>query len=278
MKRSLFLLYIPNFPQFSQCSCIYPAAPYQSIYRATLFQLSVNISEVERILHLIRFVFTFIHNASLHDGVCSRWVWNMVSKIIVNILHLPLSSYCLKYMPKYITKLNYTFLRIGWWKLLISLWEKAFNQIDAYRCTFKLISPLKPCLLFLQMFILWLNVYMLDFIKTFVCPTALVATTGSGGVRGDDASGLDVEHPCGGSAVVERPTAVTVQSTVKAEHVSRLLTRALHRVADIKQTYVSIQYTLVSFCRAEVPFQFVLLKFIQTWHRRYFRRWHALVS
>ena len=88
----------------------------------------------------------------------------------------------------------------------------------------------------------------LSFTKAFVFPAALVATTGSGGVRGEDASGVDVEHPCGGSAVVERPTAVTVQSTVKAEHVSRLLTRALHRVADIKHTYVSIQYTLVSFC------------------------------
>ncbi|KAK2180094.1 hypothetical protein NP493_457g06001 [Ridgeia piscesae] len=72
-----------------------------------------------------------------------------------------------------------------------------------------------------------------------LCAVALVATAGSGGVRGEDASGVDVEHPCGGSAVVERPTAVTVQSTVKAEHVSRLLKRALHRVADIKQTYVS---------------------------------------
>ncbi|KAK2180095.1 hypothetical protein NP493_457g06002 [Ridgeia piscesae] len=72
-----------------------------------------------------------------------------------------------------------------------------------------------------------------------VFAVALVATAGSGGVRGEDASGVDVEHPCGGSAVVERPTAVTVHSTVKAEHVSRLLTRALHRIADIKQTYVS---------------------------------------
>ena len=93
--------------------------------------------------------------------------------------------------------------------------------------------------------------------KTFVFPAALVATTGSGGVRGEDASGVDVEHPCGGSAVVERPTAVTVQSTAKAEHISRLLTRALHRVADIKQTYVSTRFTLVSFCRAEVPVVFV---------------------
>ena len=92
----------------------------------------------------------------------------------------------------------------------------------------------------------------MGFVKTFVFPAALVATTGSGGVRGEDASGVDVEHPCGGSAVVERPTAVTVQSTVKAEHVSRLLTRALHRVADIKQTYVSTQYTLVSFRRISV--------------------------
>ena len=122
-----------------------------------------------------------------------------------------------------------------------------------------LISSLKSCLLFLQMFNLRLNVFILDFIKTFVFPAALVAATGSGGVRGEDASGVDVEHPCGGSAVVERPTAVTVQSTVKAEHVSRLLTRALHRVADIKQTYVSIQHTLVSFCRAEFPVRSVAI-------------------
>ncbi len=87
-----------------------------------------------------------------------------------------------------------------------------------------------------------------------MCPTALVATAGSGGVRGEDASGVEVEHPCGGSAVVERPTTVTVQSTVKAEHVSLLLTRALHRVADIKQTYVSTRFTLVSICATPVRF------------------------
>ncbi|KAK2180098.1 hypothetical protein NP493_457g06004, partial [Ridgeia piscesae] len=62
-------------------------------------------------------------------------------------------------------------------------------------------------------FLLWLNVYISGLTKTFVFPAALVATAGSGGVRGEDASGVDVEHPCGGSAVVERPTAVTVQST-----------------------------------------------------------------
>ena len=62
-----------------------------------------------------------------------------------------------------------------------------------------------------------------------------------GGVRGDDASGLDVEHPCGGSAVVERPTAARGQSTVKAANVLPLLTRAVHRLNGIKNIYVSNQ-------------------------------------
>ncbi|KAK2180096.1 hypothetical protein NP493_457g06003 [Ridgeia piscesae] len=61
---------------------------------------------------------------------------------------------------------------------------------------------------------------------------SLVATAGSGGVRGEDASGVDVEHLCGGSAVVEQATAATVQSTVKAEHVSRLLTRAMRTTSS----------------------------------------------
>ena len=110
------------------------------------------------------------------------------------------------------------------------------------------MSSLILCLCsFFEVFLVVMGLH-LSFTKPFVFPAALVATTGSGGVRGEDASGVDVEHPCGGSAIVKRPTAVTVQSTVKAEHVSRLLTRALHRVADIKRTYVSIQYTLVSIC------------------------------
>ena len=73
----------------------------------------------------------------------------------------------------------------------------------------------------------------------FVLWAALVATVGSDGVKGEDLSTVDVEHPCGGSAVVERPATATVKSMVKAEDVARLLTRALHRVNDIKTTYVS---------------------------------------
>ncbi|KAI0218921.1 hypothetical protein LSAT2_029416, partial [Lamellibrachia satsuma] len=73
----------------------------------------------------------------------------------------------------------------------------------------------------------------------FLVLAALVATVGSDGVKGEDPSTVDVEHPCGGSAVVERPATATVKSAVKAEDVARLLTRALHRVNDIKATYAS---------------------------------------
>ena len=90
-------------------------------------------------------------------------------------------------------------------------------------------SPLAKCR---SDFTITVHATLEHFYRGLVFPAALVATTGSGGVRGEDASGVDVEHPCGGSAVVERPTAVTVQSTVKAEHVSRLLTRALHTTSN----------------------------------------------
>ncbi|KAI0218920.1 hypothetical protein LSAT2_029415 [Lamellibrachia satsuma] len=74
---------------------------------------------------------------------------------------------------------------------------------------------------------------------TVLVAIALATTVGSGGVKGEDLSTVDVEHPCGGSAVVERPATATVKSAVKAEDVARLLTRALHRVNDIKKTYAS---------------------------------------
>ena len=64
-------------------------------------------------------------------------------------------------------------------------------------------------------------------------------------MRGEDAPGADVEHPCGGSVVVERPTAARVQSTVKAASVLPLLTRAVHRLNDIKKIYVSNQNYLL---------------------------------
>ncbi|KAI0208244.1 hypothetical protein LSAT2_007061 [Lamellibrachia satsuma] len=74
---------------------------------------------------------------------------------------------------------------------------------------------------------------------TIIIAIALVATVGSKGVKAEDLSTVDVEHPCGGSAVVERPAIATVNSAVKAEDVASLLTRALHRVNDIKITYAS---------------------------------------
>ena len=80
---------------------------------------------------------------------------------------------------------------------------------------------------------------------------ALATTIDSDGVKGEDPSTVDVEHPCGGSAVVERPATATVKSAVKAEDVARLLTRALHRVNDIKNTYVSMTCTFVP---VSVPF------------------------
>ncbi|KAI0218919.1 hypothetical protein LSAT2_029414 [Lamellibrachia satsuma] len=61
----------------------------------------------------------------------------------------------------------------------------------------------------------------------------------SGSIKGEDPSTVDVEHPCGGSAVVERPAIATVKSAVKAEDVLPLLTRALHRVNEIKNIYAS---------------------------------------
>ena len=64
----------------------------------------------------------------------------------------------------------------------------------------------------------------------------------SGSIKGEDPSTVDVEHPCGGSAVVERPATATVKSAVKAEDVLPLLTRALHRVNEIKNIYVSRQH------------------------------------
>ncbi|KAI0218918.1 hypothetical protein LSAT2_029413 [Lamellibrachia satsuma] len=74
----------------------------------------------------------------------------------------------------------------------------------------------------------------------------VAATIGSGCVKGDDTSTVDVEHPCGGSAVVERPATATVTSAVKTEDVARLLTRALYRVNDIKNTYAELLAWLIA--------------------------------
>ena len=90
-----------------------------------------------------------------------------------------------------------------------------------------------------------------------VFPAAVVAMTGSIGVNGEDATRIDVEHPCGGLAVVERPKAATFKSTVTTDDITLLLTRAFHRVNDIKETYVcTIPSCFVSPCI--IPVFFIL--------------------